>query len=114
LQNELHEPCYVTKRQEWWQWHLDNLDVYRLFEGFADEARNCGHARLSAWLIVNRIRWETTVVTRGDDFKVSNDFIGFYARLYMGKDPTVRGGFFQIRPMKGEDFAAVKRRCGCA
>ena len=46
---------------KWWAWHKDNPHVYELFEKFTMQAINRGHNRLSAWLIVNRIRWETMI-----------------------------------------------------
>jgi hypothetical protein len=49
------------------------------------EALAMGHKRLSAWLIVNRIRWESMVVTTGKDYKISNDYIAWYARLFINK-----------------------------
>lgn len=89
----------TSLRERWWQWHLQNPDVYRLFEAFAFEAIDRGHRKLSAWLVVNRIRWETAVVTSGDDFKISNDFIAFYARHFMEQHPEHQG-FFRTKPMK--------------
>lgn len=90
-----------SKKQRWWDWHRANPSVYEYFERFTFEAIERGHKKLSAWLIVNRIRWETAVVTHGDDFKISNDFIAYYARLFMYRHPEHRG-FFRTRPMKGE------------
>ena len=64
-------------KERWWDWHKKNPQVYELFQKFTMQAINRGHKNLSAWLIVNRIRWETTVVTTGPDFKISNDFIAY-------------------------------------
>jgi hypothetical protein len=89
-----------TKRR-WWKWHKANPHIYELFERFTFEAIGHGHKNLSAWLIVNRIRWETNVVTKGADFKVSNDFIAYYARYFMHLHPE-HAGFFRIRPLKGQ------------
>lgn len=99
----MHTPVTVvdSKKQRWWDWHRANPSVYEYFERFTFEAIEKGHRKLSAWLIVNRIRWETTVVTSGGDFKISNDFIAYYARLFMHNHPEHRG-FFRTRPMKDE------------
>ncbi len=86
-------------KQKWWKWHLENPQVYSLFERFTFEAIERGHTRLSAWLIINRIRWETAVVTRGGDFKISNDFIAYYSRLFMHNHPKYQG-FFRTKPLK--------------
>lgn len=88
-----------TTRQRWLDWHAANPHVYELFKQFTFEAIDKGHRRLSAWLITNRVRWETSVETNGDDFKISNDFIAYYARLFMDEHPQFRG-FFRTKPLK--------------
>jgi hypothetical protein len=89
----------ASLKQKWWAWHKQNPHIYALFKRFTLEAIRQGHKRLSGWLIVNRIRWETVVVTSGDDFKIPNDFIAFYSRLFMHEHPDYQG-FFRTRPMK--------------
>jgi hypothetical protein len=91
----------MERKQEWWDWHKANPDVWKLFEFFSLEAINVGHKRLSAWLIINRIRWESIVVTTGVDYKISNDHIAFYARMFIAKYPQY-SEFFVIKRMKGE------------
>jgi hypothetical protein len=86
-------------KRKWWEWHKQNPHVYDLFEKFTLDAISKGHERLSAWLIVNRIRWETAVETRGDDFKISNDFIAYYARLFMHNHPRYEG-FFKTKQLR--------------
>ena len=88
-------------RQRWLEWHRSNPQVYELFKEFTFQAIRRGHRRLSAWLVVNRIRWETAVETSGGDFKISNDFIAYYARLFMDENPEFRG-FFRTKPLKEE------------
>ena len=86
-------------KRKWWEWHKQNPHVYDLFEKFTLDAISKGHERLSAWLIVNRIRWETAVETRGDDFNISNDFIAYYARLFMHNHPRYEG-FFKTKTLR--------------
>ena len=83
----------------WKRWHSENPEFYELFCRFTREAISKGHLNLSAWLVVNRIRWETSIVTRGDDYKIRNDFIALYSRLFMAENPQY-AGFFRTRPMK--------------
>jgi hypothetical protein len=90
--------CESVKRK-WWEWHKANPHVYDMFERFTFDAIGKGHKRLSAWLIVNRIRWETMVETSGDDFKISNDFIAYYARLFMHRHPQYEG-FFRTKQLR--------------
>jgi|TARA_Y100000052_G_C2924379_1_gene70335 hypothetical protein len=80
-------------KHKWWLWHKKNPHVYELFKKFTLIAIDRGHKEMSAWLIVNRIRWETSVETSGNDFKISNDFIAYYARLFMHDYPQYEGFF---------------------
>jgi len=91
----------TSTRQRWLEWHRANPHVYELFKSFTFQAIDRGHKRLSAWLVVNRIRWETAVETNGEDFKISNNFIAYYARLFMEEHPRYRG-FFRTKPLKEE------------
>jgi len=86
---------------KWWRWHNANPDVYDMFERFALDAIRQGHTNLSAWLIVNRIRWEVAMETSGDDFKISNDFIAYYARLFHANHKQ-HEGFFRTKKLKEE------------
>ena len=80
-------------KRKWWLWHKKNPHVYELFKKFTLIAIDRGHKQMSAWLIVNRIRWEPSVETSGNDFKISNDFIAYYARLFMHDYPQYEGFF---------------------
>ena len=92
---------FEQKKERWWDWHKANPHVWHLFERFAYEAVNKGRKRISHWLIINRIRWETNIVTTGEDFKISNDHIAFYARLWRAKHPAHKD-LFTIKRMIGE------------
>lgn len=95
------EPKHSELKAKWWRWHKENPHVYDLFKRFSLQAINKGHKRLSAWLIVNRIRWETSIETTGSDFKISNDFIAFYARLFMHEHPEYVGFFLTKQMTRG-------------
>ena len=87
----------LTERFE--KWDAMNPHFYTMFKKFTFEAINKGHTKLSAWLVSNRIRWETTIVTKGEPYKISNDFIALYARKFM-KDYPEYEGFFRTKEMK--------------
>lgn len=91
----------TTLKERWQCWHNENPQVWNLFERFTKQAIQRGHTRLSAWLIVNRIRWETSVETTGKDFKISNNYVAFYSRHFMEKYPQYEG-FFVTKRMKEE------------
>jgi hypothetical protein len=100
--NENTAPVMSAAKKKWWQWHQDNPQVYEMFKKFTFQAVGRRHKRLSAWLIVNRIRWETSIETTGVDFKISNNFIAYYARLFMLDHPQYKD-FFAIKKMKDDE-----------
>jgi hypothetical protein len=79
--------------------HATNPEVYRLFDRFTREVIKQGHPRFSADAILHRIRWETTVVTRGDQFKINDHFSAYYARTWMAANPK-HDGFFATRTLR--------------
>ena len=97
---------FTERKQIWWEWHKANPHVWKYFERFALEAISNGHNKISHWLIINRIRWEVTIVTTGSDFKISNDYIAFYARLWQAKYPQYKG-LFNTKKMIGEPSCAT-------
>jgi hypothetical protein len=92
----------LSKRERWWEFHLENPGVYALFEQYAFDMIRSGVGKTSAWLIVNRIRWEVVLKTVGSEYKISNDFIQYYARLFMRNNPRFNK-FFDTKTIKGED-----------
>ena len=90
----------MTLTDKFNQYHKDNPQVYELFKRFTFMAIKRGHNRLSAWMIANRIRWETSIETFSvDEYKISNDYIALYARMFMQDHPQYNG-FFKTKEMK--------------
>jgi len=93
---------YSPDLQKFITYHRDNPQVFVLFEKFTQAAIARGHKRLSAWLIMNRVRWETTIETvAADGFKISNGLFAYYSRLYMHRHPN-NIGFFRTKEMANE------------
>lgn len=89
-------------KKEWWEFHKDNPKVYKLFCKFTHEAIEAGCKNFGTNAIIERIRWETNVVTRSDDeFKINNNHAPYYARLFMHYNPEYEG-FFRTRQLLGE------------
>jgi len=85
------------------QYFHDNPQIWDGFRKFAHEARDSGKDAASAWLIINRLRWEYFIETSDEnspEFKIANEYIAMYARLYMelGHCPH----FFRTKPRKVE------------
>lgn len=92
---------FDERKRDWWEWHKANPMVWKYFERFSMEAVGKGRRKISHWLIINRIRWEVNIVTTGEDFKISNDYIAFYARLWKARHPAHKD-LFNIKRMIGE------------
>lgn len=74
-----------------------NPNIYTLFKRFANDLIEAGRKKLSAALIIERIRWEVNVSTVSEDsFKVSNNHTAFYARKFMDEHPQ-HGEIFRTR-----------------
>ena len=93
---------YEELKSKWWEWHKKNPQICELFDKFTFHAINRGHKKMSAWMIINRVRWETSVVTYGNPFKISNDYISMYARYFMHRYPQYKG-FFRTKTIYGEN-----------
>jgi len=96
-----HIDSYANKHSKWSDYHEKNSHVYDLFCKYTFQVINSGAKHCSPWLIIGRIRWETAIKTTDVDFKINNDYIAFYSRLFMHLNPS-HDGFFHTKPMKGE------------
>ena len=96
---ELFGGCDVSLLESFKKFHKENPKIYELFEKFSDDAKRAGRKRFSHWMIINRIRWYTSVETTGVEFKISNDFITMYARLLTLRRPEF-DGFFSLKKLK--------------
>ena len=92
---------YEEKKAIWWEWHKANPMVWEYFERFSLDVVRTGRKKVSHWLIINRIRWEVYFETTGADFKISNDYIAFYARLWKKRYPE-HADLFNTKKMIGE------------
>ncbi len=100
LENQLKDKLQQRKKK-WWAWHKDNPQVWEKFKEYTLEAIHSGRKHYSHWAIINRIRWNREIETQGGEFKISNDYICFYARLFHAKYPE-HGDFFRLKPLKEE------------
>ena len=96
LQGDLQE-----RKKVWWEWHKENPQVWGKFEEYTLEAIATGREHYSHWAIINRIRWNREIETNGGEFKISNDYIGFYARLFHARYPEHKD-FFRLKQLKEE------------
>ena len=87
-------------------YHNANPQVWDLFQQFTFEAINMGRSRYGSQSVIERIRWYTNIETadfgRNVDFKISNNHVAFYARMFHDKYPE-HDKFFRIRPSAADE-----------
>jgi len=90
----------MTIQDKFNKYHAANPDVYALFVKYAREVQTVGFTRYSAWAIMNRIRWHHDVNTpMKGEFKISNDYIAWYARKAISDYPEQFIGFFKTKKL---------------
>ena len=78
----------------------NNPHIYQAFEKYTLDLIKSGHKHSSAWLVINRMRWDSAIKTTTDlDYKIPNDFIGIYARRFHKRHPN-HGEFFKVKKTK--------------
>ena len=96
-----YEQKLKERKEDWWEWHKQNPKVWIRFRDYTLEAIKRGRKSYSEWGIIYRIRWNEEIETRGGEFKISNNYIAFYARLFHAKYPQYKD-FFRLKPFKEE------------
>lgn len=91
-----------TIKKQWWRWHRANPHVYELFKRFTFDVIKRGHKHYSSKAIFERIRWHTDIETTGEEFKMSNNYTPYYARLFM-KDFPDHADFFRTKTLRSDD-----------
>ena len=87
------------------QFHQANPIVYKLWDQFTREALARGVKRVGSGLILERIRWETSVnlqdkTADGKKVKICNHHKVYYARLWMKNNPQHQ--VFETRKIQGD------------
>lgn len=77
-----------------WKYHAEN--PHELFKKYARELKNAGRMNYGSGAIFERIRWHLAVETRGDEFKLNNNYRSCYSRLFVHEHPEFTG-FFRTR-----------------
>ena len=109
-QATLFEAMEVPRNQRearFMEFHRSNPVVYRLWDQFTNEAIAKGHKRVGSQMIIERIRWETTINIvdarpDGEALKINDHHKPYYARLWMKNNPSHKG-VFGIRSVEGDN-----------
>jgi hypothetical protein len=87
----------ITERFE--AFHAANPHVAALLADMALALRHGGRTHYGIKALVEVLRFQYAVQTRGDAFKINNDFTAHYARLLMREHPELEG-FFETREIR--------------
>jgi hypothetical protein len=60
----------------------ENPRVYELYKKYALALIQRGHKRIGSKMIIERIRYETKLLTTDKDYKINNNYTAHYARLF--------------------------------
>lgn len=85
------------------KWHGQNLWVWEEFQRLALGAIKEGVKKWSADNILHVIRWDVRT-TKGDKFKVTNDWTSIYSRMFTRKYPRF-SKFFDQKPVNQKEAA---------
>lgn len=80
------------------EFHDANPLVYELVKKYTFDVLRTGKKSFSMTSIFERIRWYTTIETSGEEFKINQNFIPYYSRMFMADYPE-HDGFFSIRAL---------------
>lgn len=86
------------KEKSFMQYHIDNPHIYIAFERKAFQALDKGFQHYSGQGIFEILRWETGV-KGNDEYKINNNFMPLYTRLFEKKHPQHKD-FFRKRKSK--------------
>lgn len=96
------EPTYgreMTIAERFAAFHEANPHVAALLAEMAHALRRQGRTRYGIKALIEVLRYQYSVQTTGDAFKINNDFTAHYARLLMREYPALEG-FFETREIR--------------
>jgi hypothetical protein len=81
------------------RYHFLNPKVYGEFVRLCRLMHNRGREHYGQRTIIEVMRWDHDLNTRGDPFKINNDYGAIYARMTVTEFPELKG-FFAFRRMQ--------------
>ena len=93
----------VTIRDAFNKFHAENPTIYMYFKQYASQMLSSGCKKISSKLIINRIRWEIYIETKGEGYRINDAFTAWYAREFVKDYPEHRDKF---------EFRKIRSRVG--
>jgi len=81
----------MTTESDFLEYHNKNPWVYAAMVKLAREAIASGRDKVGCRLLLETARWTRYVTTRGNDYKINNNYAPHYARLIMAREPDLAG-----------------------
>lgn len=83
------------------EYHRNNPHIYHQFRYYTLKAIQSGYKHFGSQMIIERIRWQTGVISKQSDFKINNDFAAFYSRMFMLEYPSY-STYFRTRQSQAD------------
>jgi uncharacterized heparinase superfamily protein len=98
----------VSTAEKFEQFHQDNPIVYDTLHRLAKEwVAMHGKQKLGLRMIWEVARWQIIASTKDTEYKMNNNYTGYYARLLQMNDPDL-DGLFEIRASPADQWALTK------
>lgn len=79
-------------------YHIQNKQLWELYQQKAFELISKGATRLSSKAIFEKLREDADLKTISTDFKITNTFTAYYSRIFVFKYPQHKS-FFEFKPV---------------
>jgi hypothetical protein len=89
----------ATIQQRFESFNKANPRVYAALKSLAIQMLNAGVKQYGIKGLFEILRWDFAIRTKGEPFRLSNDFTSRYARLLMEQEPELRD-FFELRELR--------------
>jgi hypothetical protein len=89
----------LTLQERYNEWLRENPRIIDLFLKYARDVKASGLNHYGIGAITERVRWHLRVETKGDDFKINNNWRSRLARELVRRDPSL-SGMFEFRTLK--------------
>lgn len=94
IKSNLEDEVAENLLAKFMRYHAKNPHVWHEFEKLSLQIAE-KHDRYSAWVIIGTLRFRWDLKTTGKPFKISNDYIAIYSRLFSIINPVYKGLFKQ-------------------
>lgn len=88
----------ISIRERFEKFHEENPRIYEILVKEALNLKEKGFKQFAISTIYERVRWLYIIETRGEGFKLNNNYRSEYARLIMKQVPELKG-FFRTRTL---------------